>query len=829
MKRFPFLTGALLLALPAFGCGGRPVIARSDGASSDLPTNGGPDAAVTDGPDGSATPATAGNGGTTVSAGGTGGVNSIGGSPFGGSAGAAGVSGGGGGGIATATGGAGPGAAGAPPPAPVSLLAARNTAAGVGPSSIALGDLNHDGKLDLAIADSGGGVSILLGRGDSSFPSPANYDAGSKPTSVALGDLNGDGSPDLAVGNGGGGVSVLLNHGDGTFLGRVDYVVGSNVAAVAIGDLNGDGKLDLAIANAAGNGSGGLNVLMNRGDGTFAAPVSYRPGNDSMHLAIGDVNDDGDPDLVVADASGGVVVLLNDGNGTFVAQAAFETDSVATSVVVADFNGDGRTDIAYTGDSLNVLMNTGNSTFDLKEAYPYGDASSGPDEAVALGDLNGDQLPDLALVNGQSGIASVFVNQLAGRFVRHDYSAGSDPKFVALGDLNGDGRADLVVAGDGRSDFVTVLSSTSSGSYSSDAGYRSGLRSTAIAIADVNGDGTSDLVTASDNTLNVILNRGKSGLATIPVSYPVASSGYVAVGDLDGDGDLDLAAAGALNVDGQNPVGYASILLNKGNGTYDAPVNYTAGTYAFDVKIGDLNGDGKLDLVVADQDQGTDGSQAALEVTVFLNAGGGTFAAGVPYPVAATGTANLDLSIGLGDLNGDGRPDLVEALADGSVAGFGKVTILLNNGSGAFVESANGPTGIEVSRILVADLNGDGRADLAASESTTKTVAVLLNRGAGILDSPVRYSILGDGFDIAAGDLNGDGKIDLTVAGYEGNIAVLLNNGAGIFVSGGNYASRGGPASLTVGDLNGDGRAEIATTINGGGDGTVRVLWNTTP
>ena len=824
MKRFPFLTGVLLLALAAFGCGCGHVLARSDDASSDLPTTGGPDAAVTDGADGSAIPGTAGTGGSIISAGGTGGANSIGGSPFGGSAGAV----GGGGGTAGAAGGAGPGAAGPPPPAPVSFLAPRNIAAGAGPSSIAVGDLNHDGKLDLAIADSGGGVSILLGRGDSTFPSRVNYDAGRKPTSVVLADLNGDGSLDLAVGSGGG-VSVLFNHGDGTFLGRVDYVVGSNVAAVAIGDLNGDGKLDLAIANAAGNASGGLNVLMNRGDGTFAAPASYRPDNDSVHLAIGDVNDDGDPDLVVADASKGIVVLLNDGSGTFVTQAAFETDSVSTSVVVADFNGDGRTDIAYVSGSLNVLMNTGNNTFDLEDTYPYGDASSGPDEAVTLGDLNGDQLPDLVLVNGQSGIASVFVNQVGGRFVRRNYSAGSDPKFVALGDLNGDGRADLVVAGDGRSDFVTVLSSTSSGSYISDAGYRSGLRSTAIAIADLNGDGTSDLVTASDDTLNVILNHGNSRLETIPVSYPVASSSYVAVGDLDSDGNLDLAAAGALNVDGQNPVGCASILRNEGNGTYAAPVNYTAGTFAFDIKIGDLNGDGKLDLVVADQVQGTDGSSAALEVTVFLNLGGGTFAAGVPYPVAATGTANLDLSIGLGDLDGDGRLDLVEALGDGSVAGFGKVTILLNDGSGAFVESANGPTGIQVSRILVADLNGDGKADLAASESTTKTVAVLLNRGAGVLASPVRYSILGDGFDIAAGDLNGDGKIDLAVAGYEGNIAVLLNNGAGVFVSGGNYASRGGPASLTVGDLNGDGRAEIATTINGGGDGTVRVLWNTTP
>ncbi len=149
---------------------------------------------------------------------------------------------------------------------------------GIGPRSVAIGDLNGDGKLDLAVAnDSTNTVSVLLGDGDGTFKTKRDYDTGSDPSSIAIGDLNGDGKPDLAVANEGSAtVSVLLGNGDGTFGAKTDYDTGIAPYSVAIGDLNGDGKPDLGVAN---EGSATVSVLLGNGNGTFGAKTDYGTGS----------------------------------------------------------------------------------------------------------------------------------------------------------------------------------------------------------------------------------------------------------------------------------------------------------------------------------------------------------------------------------------------------------------------------------------------------------------------------------------------------------------------------------------------------------------------
>src|SRR5208282_3578238 len=193
-------------------------------------------------------------------------------------------------------------------------------------TSVAVADVNDDGKPDVVVTNGDGTLSVLLGNGDGSFQPPVTYNPGlQEPTGVAVADLNGDGKQDLAVPNGYSKVSVLLGNGDGTFQAPVSYGTGGNGPyAVAIGDVNGDGNPDLAVATSCGGACDGtVAVLLGNGDGTFQPAVLYDTGVylAPAAVAIADVNGDGIPDLVAADfygvPTGNISVLQGNGDGTF--------------------------------------------------------------------------------------------------------------------------------------------------------------------------------------------------------------------------------------------------------------------------------------------------------------------------------------------------------------------------------------------------------------------------------------------------------------------------------------------------------------------------------
>ena len=370
---------------------------------------------------------------------------------------------------------------------------------GYNPYSVAIADVNGDGKPDLIIAneeqsktDPEGSISVMFGRGDGTFHAAVNYSSGGESAySVAVADVNGDGKLDLVVANGcfgsdcsAGSVGVLLGKGDGTFKKAVIYrsgaasVFGSHVA---VGDLNGDGKLDLAVANTgSGCGSGcpeGLiGILLGNGDGTFRKAKTYRTGGfDGIGwVEIADVNGDKKPDLVVANycatecsyppVEGSVGVLMGNGDGTFKAVKTYPSGGDGTaSVAVADLNNDGKPDLLVAncgpeacgpgspGGNVGVLIGNGNGTF--KRVVNY-QAANSPFNVVAA-DVNGDGKLDIVVSNWgtpnagtNDGAVTVLPGKGNGTFrpAQTFPSGGAEAPSVAVADVNNDGRPDIVLA-----------------------------------------------------------------------------------------------------------------------------------------------------------------------------------------------------------------------------------------------------------------------------------------------------------------------------------------------------------------------------------------------
>ena len=330
-------------------------------------------------------------------------------------------------------------------------------AAGNDPWSIAVGDFNGDGKLDIAVANSGNNtLTILLGNGDGTFTPAASPATGSGPISVAVGDFNGDGKLDLVTANWAQNtVSVFLGNGDGTFAPANSFPTGDEPYSVAVGDFRGVGILDLAVANKMSNN---LTILLGNGDGTFTpAATSPATGSSPMSVAVGDFNGDGKLDLAVAIGSGNFLnILLGNGDGTFTPAPSPTTGYDPWPIAVGDFNGDGKLDLAVgnvASSTVSILLGNGDGTFTLAASPATG---SGP-ISVAVGDFNGDGKLDLAVANLSSNDLTILLGNGDGTFTPAASPAtGKNPMAVAAGDFNGDGRLDLAAA-NGEANSISVL------------------------------------------------------------------------------------------------------------------------------------------------------------------------------------------------------------------------------------------------------------------------------------------------------------------------------------------------------------------------------------
>ncbi len=342
--------------------------------------------------------------------------------------------------------------------------------------------------------------------------------------------------------------------------------------------------------------------------------------------------------------------------------------------------------------------------------------------------------------------------------------------------------------------------------------------SASIAAADFNGDGKPDIVVAgeicsvlcSGAVVGILLGNG-DGTFQSAVNYETGGLlASLAVADVNGDGKLDVVVVNEFCADGsQSCVG---VLLGNGDGTFQAVVTYNSGGFmGRSLALADLNGDGKLEVAVAhfcaSNGNGYCPFDEAGLIGVLLGNGDGTFQTAITYSPAGYGTS----SIAVADINGDGKADLLVANQCAAICEFygeGSVGILLGNGDGTFQPAVTyDPAGTNSIYVTVADLNGDNKLDLVVENAGS--VSVLLGNDRGTFQPPVTYNT-GGGTSVSLADLNGDGKVDMLTVGAS-TVDVLLGNGDGTFQTTLQTFASGGqtPWSVIAADLNGDGWPDV--------------------
>jgi hypothetical protein len=686
------------------------------------------------------------------------------------------------------------------------------------PAGVAAGHFEGtSAPLDLVTANADGTVFVLGGNGDGTFRVPENLHVGGSPTGVAVGDFLGNGRQDIVTANGNGTVIVLFSNGDGTFQSPTNLAIGAAPVGVAVGSFFGHGPLDIATANSNGT----VTVLLGNGDGTFQAPITSSVGGTLTSLAVADFNGDGKPDLVVGSKTG-LDVLLGNGDGTFFVKTVvtFKNEigfTPVSSVAVADFRNNGIQDIVADTFSVTVLLGNGDGTLRSPVNFQAGGVAVG---SLTLGDFNGDGKPDILTSNiafqfGGGPSLTLFKGNGDGTFQGAGTAAlGITGNTLVAADFRGIGKLDLALASASGSNAVTVVRGNGDGTFAIGQNLAANNLPQLVATGDFNRDGKPDLVEAglAGNPL-VFLNNGNG---TFGAGIPLPQSGVasaLAVGDFNGDGNPDIAIS--------DQAGTIDVFLGNGDGTFRSPLPVTLGinTFVDSLATGDFNHDGRLDLVAVSNLSNTG------QVAVLLGNGDGTFRRGQVFNggLIAAGLA-------VGDFNGDGNLDLVTTTQLNS--GLRNVQVFVGNRNGTFQAPKVFQPGGRSEMVGVGDFNGDGKPDLVLVDRFDNTVRVLLGNGNATFGNPITYqfaTVLQRG-GFAIGDFFGTGKLGVAVASDLGTVSVLQGDGDGTFQAAAVsltdfHGSQ--PASVAAADFNGDGRVDLATTNALAGD--VSVLRNTTP
>ena len=774
------------------------------------------------------------------------------------------------------------------------------------PAAIVTGDFNGDGKTDWAIANAGSNdIWIYLGNGDGTAQLPTIIPLrGQAPVALVAADMNHDGILDLVVAEADSGmVAVLLGNGDGTFGPELQFASPGAPISLVVADFNGDGIPDVVAGLLGDSYVGQLAFFAGDGTGKLGDPLTqqnfYEPGQFYTNsIVAADLDGDGLPDIVAVDYvvsqtifSVGARVYLNQGNGLFkLSQQFFLDDSPvgtsteATAVALADVNKDGCVDAVTTDTDGNATFFPGlcDGTFDVSNKRVFG---TGIDPAsVTLRDVNGDGNLDLvsAAMNiqqvggsyrdvGDVNSISVQFGDGTGNFGSPSLYHGNSGMFsIALADLNGDGFPEVITANE-DSDTASVYVNDGKGGFGAPGGgylgYLTQGQMNAVSIApttnfallDVNGDGHKDLLTFENGpqfplpgAVTVLLGDG-TGTFAPPIRSPIfdvyQGANDLAFGDVRNSGlpDLLMVVTETTN----NPTNYLSFSKNNGDGTFQRPALMPfTNLYPTRLVLGDFNGDGKLDAVVASLSSNSPGI-ASVALVTLLGQGDGTFVQANTDLVASGVLASEPVinEIFAGDFNQDGKLDLL-------VGGNGLITSSEVNALYEFL--GNGDGTFQPPKLLfnnfganftVVDLNHDGLPDIVAAAVGPVTASgfpwtyqIYLGNPDGTFQTGASYGPFfnQNAFGVFTGgandplnmtqpyvaDFNGDGNPDIAVfqtsnqalfnvngssgSSFFSSIQILAGNGDGSFTPSG-YGFTFGRFEVPqlAADVNEDGRADL--------------------
>lgn len=688
--------------------------------------------------------------------------------------------------------------------------ASRSFVVGSDPSAAAITDLDQDGRPDLLVTNSAdNSLSVLLGNGhaDLSLISSATVATGAGPGALDIGDLNNDGVTDVAVANIASSTITVLQgvaNDPGNFNASATIAAGTMLSDLAIGFFDDDGLKDLAYTDAAANT---VNILRQNPNqaGQFMTPVAVAVGTAPSSLQWADFNGDLLGDLAIANLNSATVTVLQQVSAGQFSNTELAVGQNPRFVEVADLDGDGRTDILVCNegdDSLSIILqdNANPGSFLAAQTVAVGQSP----RSATVGDFNGDSLLDILVVNNGDNSLSLVLQDNAnpGQFLAaNSLESRSSPVAALARDFDGDGLADLLVLQQ-SGDRVELLRQ---------GGLIDGFRMpqslslnaapTQVLEGDVNGDSLVDFVTVqpASNQLEIVLqDSANPGSFLAPSRLAVNDPSQVILGRFNNDATTDIAVLSSTN-------GTVTVFFQDPAAAMSFPSStvLTAGASPSDGLAADIDGDGLLDIAVTNS-----GSQ---DVTLFIQDAGSVGGFMAPSSLAVGSNPS---KLASADINGDGRVDLV--VLDSNGQSLSLLLQDNQAPRGSFLASSALALSNTAGLVSLADIDGNGQVDIVvAGGSTAPAVSVFLQTSMSFQET-AQSALSSVPQDLAVADLDGDGALDVVLVDSNGVTILRRDLGSNSFSFITQGSLNAGPPlnGLSLADFNRDGLLDLVVVSN---------------